>query len=139
MPSRLQQWRCLPAHERRQLLMLMGVLPAISLALRVFGYVRTRRWLERRTHHSSPRAADPYDIQQGERFAQLTAMAGRHGLVQATCLRQALAIHACLRRRGLRPELKLGIDTTMHRLDAHAWVELNGRALAQPSMRHTSF
>lgn len=139
MASRLKQWRSLPAHERRQLLVLMGVLPAISLALRLFGYVRTRSWLERRTHDPSPRAANASDIEQGERYAQLAAIAGNYGPVQTTCLRQALAIHACLRSRGLRPELKLGINKAMQRLDAHAWVELEGRPLAQPSMRHTSF
>lgn len=139
MSYRLQQWRQLPPHERWQVLVLMATLPAISLALRVFGYVRTRRWLEHRSRHAAPRVADATDLGLAERYAQLAAIAGRHSVVKTTCLRQALAVHAWLRRRGLRPEFKLGVDKSQARLDAHAWVELEGRRLAQPSPRHSSF
>lgn len=56
-----------------------------------------------------------------------------------TCLRQALAVHWLLRRRGLQPELRFGVDRIDNAPDMHAWVELEGVPLAQPQLRHRAF
>ena len=49
----------------------------------------------------------------------------------ATCLVQALAAAALLRRRGLACELRLGVrghaSTGTAAIEAHAWVECDGR------------
>ncbi|OFW26916.1 MAG: hypothetical protein A3H97_21950 [Acidobacteria bacterium RIFCSPLOWO2_02_FULL_65_29] len=46
-----------------------------------------------------------------------------------TCLVEALAVHAMLRRRGLPSEMRLGVRTPGSQaasLVAHAWVECDG-------------
>jgi hypothetical protein len=46
---------------------------------------------------------------------------------RARCLEQSLTLLACLRRRGVLAELRLGVRP--YRFRAHAWVELDGVVL----------
>lgn len=122
------------------LLVLMALQPMLSLSLRVQGYVRTRRMVEALGRHPAPHAASPGELATAERLAQLANIAGRRGPVATTCLRQALVVHGLLRRRGLQPELKLGVGRRPGQAaDMHAWVELDGVPLAQPELRHRAF
>jgi hypothetical protein len=119
------------------LLLMLACLPLVSLSLRLAGYVRTRRWVERFSPVALPRTATPTDLQSSERLAQLAAIAGRRGAITATCLRQSLLVYGWLRRRGLAPELVLGVRKLDASFDAHAWVELEGVALGQSEIVHT--
>jgi hypothetical protein len=115
----------------------MVMQPALSLSLRVHGYGKTRSHVEALSKHPAPREATAADLAAAERLAKLARIAGRRGMLVTTCLRQALAVHGLLRRRGLRPELKLGVDRLPGRaVDMHAWVELDGVPLAHPRLRH---
>ena len=69
------------------------------------------------------------DIADAKALAELAAIAGRHGMVEATCLRRALLLYAWLRWRGLRPVLLLGVMERGGPFQAHAWVELEGERL----------
>lgn len=136
----LRQWWQLPAGDRLTLLALMALQPALSLSLRLRGYKRTLEWVNARSLHRQPRDATPSELVEAERLAQLANIAGRRGPLETTCLRQALAVHGLLRRRGLRPDLKLGVGRlTGQAADMHAWVELDGVPLAQPQLRHSAF
>ena len=132
----LRQWWALPARERRMLLMLALLQPLISLALRLRGYRRTQDWLERHSRQPGPRVATTQELADAQRTAELAAIAGRRGPVATTCLRQALAVYWVLRRRGLRPQVRFGVDRLGANPDMHAWVELEGVPLAQPNLRH---
>lgn len=136
----LRQWWQLPPQERPILLLLMTLQPLLSLSLRARGFRKTRKRVEALSEHPAPRAASATDHDAAERLAQLAQIAGRRSLVVTTCLRQALAVYGLLRRRGLQPELKLGVDRMPGRaIDMHAWVELDGVPLAQPHLRHREF
>ena len=137
--GRLRGWLALSWLDRAQLLMLMLGLPLVGLALRVFGYVKTRRWLERNSSVEARRMATPSELEAAESLAQLAAIAGRHGPVSTTCLRQSLLVYWRLRRQGLSPELKLGVRKVDAVMDAHAWVELEGKALAPAEITHRPF
>ena len=137
--GRLRGWLALSWPDRAQLLILMLGLPLVSLALRVFGYVKTRRWLERNSSVEPRRTATPGELEAAENLAQLAAIAGRHGPVNTTCLRQSLLVYWRLRRLGLSPELKLGVRKVEAVMDAHAWVELEGSALAPAEITHLPF
>ena len=138
MPG-LRKFLALPAPERRLLPLLMVLQPAISVALRLRGYRRTQHWLERRSQHPTPHAASTTELTAAERVATLAGIAGRRGPMATSCLRQSLAVFWVLRRRGLQPELKFGVDRIGESADMHAWVELEGVPLAQPRMRHAAF
>ena len=138
MKEAMQRLAALPAGERLRLLLMMLALPSVSLSLRVLGYVRTVRlveWLSRRPR----RSAGDDDLREAEALAQLVAVASRRRFVQATCLRQAVLVHGLLRRRGLQPELKLGVRREGDDIEAHAWVELEGQALAQQRLDYSPF
>lgn len=140
MVRRLRQWWQLLPEERPTLLLLMTLQPLLSLSLRARGFRRTRDHVEALSRHHAPRRASDADLASAEQLARLAQIAGRRSLVVTTCLRQALAVYGLLRRRGLQPELKLGVDRMPGRaVDMHAWVELEGVPLAQPELRHREF
>ena len=109
------------------------------MALQLRGYRRTRHWLEHTSRNPAPHAASAEELAAAERIASLAGIAGRRGPVATSCLRQSLAVLWVLRRRGLRPELKFGVDRIGASPDMHAWVELEGVPLAQPHLRHAAF
>jgi len=134
--------------ERGQLVACTVGLATIHAALALFGYRRTQRIVEassRRTPHPASRA----EIAAAQNLARLAAIAGRHGAVQATCLRQSLLVYGWLRLRRLQPVLRLGIrpdvalnrtaDSTAPPLQAHAWVELQGTRLLPSDDGHVAF
>ena len=140
MAGRLQGWRALSWADRWRLLaMMLFGLPAISACLRLRGYVRTRSWLERISTTDRRRAATRDDLDAALALANLASIAGRHGPFPATCLRQSLMIHWVLRRRGLSSELMIGVRKQDDKVDAHAWVELDGHALEPGEITHRSF
>jgi hypothetical protein len=118
------------SHADRVTTMAMAMaLPMVSAGLRMFGYVRMRRWIEQGTRKALTRSAQPSDIAEGKRLVRLAAIAGKHGPVEATCLRQALLVYALLRKRNLTPELVLGVNRQQDEFGAHAWVALSGTSL----------
>jgi hypothetical protein len=70
--------------------------------------------------------------------AAVIALAGRHALMNGSCLRQAMLLWWRLRRRGLSPDLHIGV-TKRGGFAAHAWVELGGRRLGQSSAQEWCF
>ena len=140
MRRNLRGWIALPWPDRGRVLAMMLVgLPAIHLALRGTGFGRTRGWLERRSAMATPRRASTSDLDAATRLARLAAIAGRRGPIHATCLRQSLLVYWLLRRRGLAPELKIGVQRIPGAMDAHAWVELEGIALPPGPLAHQPF
>jgi hypothetical protein len=132
-------WRrfvALDWRERRLLMALLVALPILRVALRRVGYTRTRAAIERWTGRHPKRAPSRRDMETAESLAELAKIAGRKAPLAATCLPQALAVHAVLRRRGLDPELRIGVRKADERFEAHAWVELAGSPLAQPGLDH---
>ena len=61
-----------------------------------------------------------------KRLEWLVGVAGRH-VVPVPCLTRAIALARILGRRGVKTDVRLGVRQIDGRLDAHAWVELNGR------------
>lgn len=136
MGTRVRGWLRLSRSQRMRLIAMMAALPLIAMALQVFGYRRTRIWLEQRSHRPGARRADASDLTDAQELANIASIAGRHGAIQATCLRQSLLLHWLLRRRGLDPQLRLGVRKHEGDFDAHAWIELDGVALAQRDLLH---
>ena len=139
MARRWERWQTLPSKERNLLMAMLLALPAVSASLRIFGFARTRGWMERTSRTDTRRHAMQSEVADAERLAVLAAIAGRHGPIRATCLRQSLLVFWMLRRRRLAPELKLGARRTGSLPDMHAWVELDGTPLGQDRLTHVAF
>lgn len=139
MKAKLQGWRRLPAPERWRFLLLLVGLPVVSFSLATVGYRRTRSTVELFSPRAGAREPSRGERVTAERLAQLTALAGTHGPVNASCLRQALLVYLLLRRKGLDPKLRIGARRQAGVFDAHAWVELDGHALGQDELQHRPF
>ena len=136
MPGRLAAWRALNGTDRRRLLGLAFGLPVVELSLRRLGARRTESWLSRAVKPGAIHPPAAAELQQADRLAQLAAIAGRRGILQARCLSQAMLVRALLRRRGLDAVLQVGVRKDNGQFDAHAWVELDGHTLAQAPLQH---
>lgn len=125
----LDSWGALPWGERRQLVLCTLGVALVHAGLALTGYRKTRRSIEVLSHCPNRRSPDPTDLEAARRLAQLVSIAGRHGPVKASCLRQSLFVYGWLRRRGLDPCLQLGLKPSEGLIQAHAWVELAGQHL----------
>ena len=124
--SWLHRLRRLPALDRRLLLeavLLLGLVRA-ALALLPFATVQdlAARWsaVRRFRHSAQPTAA---------RVALAVQVASRY-VPHAACLAHALAAHRLLARYGYGSHIQIGvIKRPGAPLQAHAWVECNGRVV----------
>ena len=125
------RWRSLQQWEQRLLLeLLLWRLPLTGLLLQLAGLQRCLAWQTRhgvRDVAQLPQNVDPQDYAQ--RCAELVTLAARRVPWRSRCLPQALALQAVLQRAGLHPCLRLGVIPATQPLQAHAWIELDGRAL----------
>ena len=137
--SRFARWHALNWRDKRRLFALMLALPAVHLALALFRYESVRGWLERASVNRQQIVCTPSVLADAQRLAELAAIAGRRGAIAASCLRQSLVVWWWLRRRGLSPQLLIGTLGSGAAFAAHAWVELDGMALAQADLQHRPF
>ena len=129
--AHLAKLRSLSAPERRELLLALVLLPAIEIALRVGGL--------RLVH----RAIGPKSCTRGDsgrrgalgapELARLVAAAARWGPCRPSCMVRSLTLQCLLKRHGLDSQLRLGVRKAGRRLEAHAWVEHQGRPLIEPA------
>lgn len=120
--------RALGAADRRLLAETGLLLVLARIGLWVVPFPVLRRALDgSRPARRAPRPEFP------DRVAWAVAALARR-LPGMTCLVQSLAAHALLQRRGLRPALHIGVrgrgSGAAWSLDAHAWVECDGRVVA---------
>ena len=71
--------------------------------------------------------------------ALAVARAAAHHLQPMTCLPRALALQRMLARRGVDSVLRIGVRKEAEAIAAHAWVEVDGRAVGEPEAIETRF
>jgi hypothetical protein len=67
------------------------------------------------------------------RLASLVNAASRHLPVPCSCLTRSLVLDWMLRRRAVESALRIGVRLVEGRLEAHAWVEVDGNPLGEPA------
>ncbi len=116
------KFRALVPAERRVVIAALLLLPVFSAALRLAGGNRLPSALASGLAQRS--GGVPLEP---ERTAMLVgAVAGRLPL-RPTCLVRSLFLQWLLQRQGLRGHLKVGVRFSRGVLEAHAWVECDGR------------
>ena len=98
--------------------------PGMAKTARDEGFDEIADWFE-----TLAKAERSHANRYAKALAELAAIAGQHGAVEATCLRRSLLLHGWLRWRGLRPTLHLGVTERAGPFLAHAWVELEEQRL----------
>lgn len=120
----MRRWRrfvALDPAQRRTFLQAIALLPVAALGLRWLGLRRIQRLF------AVPVSGGVHP--GAEETARLVAAAARHGPYRASCLPTALTLQWLLRRQGIEAELRLGVRKERERLEAHAWLEHEGRPL----------
>jgi hypothetical protein len=64
-----------------------------------------------------------------ERVGYCVELASRLHPLRPTCLKKALVLFAMLARRGVKAQVIVGAAKTDGKLDAHAWIEHEGRVV----------
>jgi hypothetical protein len=139
MPRVLEDLRRLtqlPSERRRRLLPAASTLALTALRLRFLGYAGTRRRLETRLERrpraatGSPLSAAQAALAEEEAWA-MRACAAR--LPFGSCLERSVALWWRLRCRGIDCRIRFGGRGRGDGMEAHAWLELEGRSLSDPA------
>jgi hypothetical protein len=115
--------------RRRLLFEAVAAIAVVRVGLRLLPFLKLQRMLDRVVALPIVReqGSAAFDVIPAVHWA-MTAASAR---LPATCLVQALAAGVMLRRRGLACRLRLGVRTRAGGsgapLEAHAWVECEGR------------
>ena len=128
--NKLRKLQNLSWRERLLLVQAWLLLPVIVLILRWFGLRGCQRVLAR--FAGSPTEPEHRPAAQLESCVTagfLVRVAARYSLLSATCLPQSLTLWWLLQRQGVVADLRIGVRTEAGGLDAHAWVEYQGRPL----------
>jgi hypothetical protein len=123
----LARFRALKAGDRRAVVEASVLLALIAVGLKVFPFTTIRAFVNQYAKAISP----SYEV-DAARLIWAVTTASRRAPLRATCLTEALAADAMLRRRGLECRLCLGVHTgglAADALHAHAWLERQGNVI----------
>ena len=99
-----------------------------SLALRRVSYDR----LLSSTRFNPKEKANPNnDLVFAQRLQQLISMAARCHIPPKTCLSRAITLHQMLARGGIQSRVCIGVGKITNNVQAHAWVEVEGKAIGE--------
>ena len=128
----------LPGSDRLLLLQALLLIPLVAISLKVLGFQRTQSFLTRlapksirATAQASANAPSP-DVDllsQVRTTARMVRIAVRYNSPWNNCLKQSLVLWWLLRRQGIDSELRIGVKQEGGKLEAHAWVEYDGKVL----------
>jgi hypothetical protein len=121
----------LSGRERRLLVRSFVTVPLALVGLRVAGYDRTRRAIGRISgdgHRRTPPTGADLD-RRITGTVDVVRIASTRVAPRSTCLAQSIVLWALLRRQGIDSEIVIGVKKSDLPLDAHAWVERQGRPL----------
>lgn len=130
--GRWAKFRTLSARDRVLLASAAVILPLLSVALRLGSVQRVYRLINV-LPRKPPISWDADRIAEGTRIARLVEVAARHTLGLPTCLPRSVALWFFLRRAGIEGRLCIGVRKHGVQLEAHAWVEHQGRVLNDTS------
>jgi|SRR5579864_462002 len=121
----------LSARERRDFFLGLLVLPAAVIWLRVSAFQSVQQASEkwRRDAALTNRRDDARIFTESQDASCMLDVASRRGLVRGNCLSRSVALCWLLRRRAIPAQLRIGARKNGNQLEAHAWVEVAGRAV----------
>ncbi len=139
MLESLRRFSALGRPAQALFLRALGMLPLVSLSLRLRGFHPTRTTLKRKLAHSLAQEDSESVDKQAALTARMVHAADRHGMVHPSCLAKSLTLWWLLGRQGITSRLRIGIRKENGKLRAHAWVEREGTALDEPEELHRHY
>ena len=117
--------------ERRDFFLGLLFLPVVVIWLRVSTFQSIQQASEKRYGDAAlTNQRDSTKIfTESQSASRMLDVASRRGLVRGNCLSRSIALCWLLRRRGVPAQLRIGARKMGNQLEAHAWVEVAGRAV----------
>lgn len=121
----------LSGRERRDFFRALLFLPIVAAWLRVSTFRSIQRNLEdwHKDAVLTNQRDDSRALAESQSASRMLDAASRRGIVRGNCLSRSIALCWLLRRRGLPAQLRIGARKIGNQLEAHAWVEVAGRAI----------
>jgi hypothetical protein len=142
----METWRRFVRLDRiDQMIVLQSAaaLIATSIALRINGLGRWKTMLERLSLAASAKPLRGSQTQIPHEFinriVRMQAAVERRLFFRANCLEHSLVLSWLLRRRGIPVDVRIGGCKHNDRFEAHAWVELDGKPLADSNENMAHF
>ena len=129
---RLRQLAELSGREWLWLLQSLTLLPLAWVSIRLCGWQRTMTNF-RRIAGAVPPAPRTLDPGQSVDVARMVRVAATFGPARVSCLPRAVVLWTLLRRKGHDAVVCLGVRKGVRGPDAHAWVEVSGLSLDDPT------
>lgn len=125
------RFRKLSGRERRDFCLALLFLPTVVIWLRASTFQSVQHKLEK--WHGTAASANQRDgtriFTESQSASRMLDAASRRGIVRGNCLSRSMALCWLLRRRGIPAQLRIGARKIGNQLEAHAWVEVAGRAI----------
>jgi len=128
--SKIEQLRELTWTERRWLVEAWLLLLGFRVALRTRPFTSVEKAARVPLAKNGATEQDPQE--PSARLIWCVDAAANNHLVPMRCLERSLTGQRMLRKRGIDAELKIGVQKQGPELEAHAWLELDGRPLNEP-------
>jgi hypothetical protein len=131
LKSKIDAARKLSSADWRLLVRAWLLLLYVDIALRVLPFPRLGSWSTKSLPSSDP--LSPSEIDASIRQIYRTVLlASRNHLYAMTCLRRSLVTQRLLSRRGIATKLRFGVEKVEGQMQAHAWLEYEGKPIGEP-------
>ena len=132
--KRFQEIKALSFDDLHVLLASMVLLPLIAIGLKAKGYKWTHAFLaDHRPGRSLNSTPEDTQLKEAQQLARMVSIASSNGAYHACCLKKSLLTWWLLARRGIKTELRIGVNNNPGDFKAHAWVEYQGKVLHDPT------
>jgi hypothetical protein len=126
---RIRQLRNLSINERQLLMTSLLLLPLTGISLHIFGLKRTQSAMSHLSNKSRESLPEADQMNVAKQAARMVSIAANHGPYHANCLKRSVLIWWLLERKGIHTEIRIGAQKDPAGLQAHAWVEYQGKVL----------
>ena len=140
----LEKWRRFqkrPPEDRMLILRAALILPLTEIGLRLFGFRRWKKLIEKFSLPAHLPQSLPAGLQHEKAMRAVRAVRSvqLHGPTNPNCLERSMTLWWLLRRVGVDGELHIGARKEGGRFEAHAWVELGGQVLNDGAEVHQHY
>jgi hypothetical protein len=141
LPGKWRRYQSRPPEDRSLILRAALILPLTEIGLRLFGFRRWKKLIEKFSLSARLSQSLPADVQREKALRAVRAVRSveLHGPTNPNCLERSMTLWWMLRRAGIDGELHIGARKGGGRFEAHAWVEMGGQVLNESAEVHQHY
>jgi transglutaminase superfamily protein len=139
MWAQLRRFNSLPDAAKADFLRALLLLPLIRTSLRLRGFRKTQKSLERYVAPGRAALSQAEAEADTKQTCRMVLAASRRLHARSTCLERSLTLWWLLARHGITSHVRIGARKTGEKFEAHAWVERNGEAVGEPEGTHLHY